>query len=212
MSKKTLITIIVIVVVIVAVVAVVAVGNHGAPAQQTAQNNSGQAQQPQQNSQQPSATPSPAVYASATDGFSVNLPGTPNVESKTVKSLTAGSISTTEYTYVSSANGKGILYMIVVFHYPATYQFSSNYLTGALQIFDTLINAKYPGTKVISQGQSQFLGGAAISGSVTVPFMGTPTSGNVLITTKNHNTYVVSAYGLSQSDYSAFLNSFAFTQ
>jgi hypothetical protein len=215
MSKKTLVTIIVIVIVvaIVAVVAVVAVGNHGAPAQQAAQSNNVQTQQPQQNGQQPSVAQSPAApYTSTQDGFSVNFPGTPDVNTKTVKSLTAGSISTTEYTYVSSANGKGILYMIVVFHYPATYQFSSNYLTGALQIFDTLINAKYPGTKVVSQGQSQFLGGAAISGSVTVQFMGTPTSGNVLITTKNHNTYVVSAYGLSQSDYNAFLNSFAFTQ
>ena len=207
MSKKTLITIIVIVVVV-AVVAVVVVvaGNHGVPAQQTVQNNeNGQAQQP------PAAPLPAAAYTSTEDGFAVNFPGTPEVGTKTIKSPSAGSISETEYTYVASANGKGTLYMIVVFHYPATYQFSSNYLTGAMQMFNLLINAKYPGTKVVDQGQSQFLGGSAISGSVTVPFMGTPTPGNVLITTKNKNTYVVSAYGLSQSDYDAFLKSFTFT-
>lgn len=204
MNKKILAAIIVVVVIIVAAVVVIT-GNHSTPAQQTGQSNSGQAQQP-------ASAPSLAAYVSATDGFSVNLPGSPNVESKTVKSLTAGSISETDYTFVSSSNGKGILYMIVVFHYPATYQFPNNYLTGALQVFNTLINTKYPGTKVVSQGQSQFLGSAAISAAVTVPFMGTPTSGNVLITTKGHNTYVVSAYGLSQDDYNAFLNSFTFTQ
>ena len=105
-----------------------------------------------------------------------------------------------------------MLYMIVVFHYPATYQFSSNYLSGALQMFGTIINTKYPGTTVTAQPQSQFLGTTAITASVVVPFMGTPTPGNVLITTHNHDTYVVSAYGLSQSDYAAFQNSFMFTQ
>ena len=53
--------------------------------------------------------------------------------------------------------------MIIVFHYPATYQFPSNYLTGALQMFGMIINAKYPGTTVAAQPQSQFLGGTAIS-------------------------------------------------
>jgi hypothetical protein len=212
MSKKTLISIIVIVVVIVVVVVVVVAGNHGAPAQQTAQNNNGQAQQSEQNDQQPSAAPLPvAAYTSAKDGFTVNFPGTPEVATKTIKSPSAGSISETEYTYVSSTNGKGALYMIIVFHYPATYQFSSSYLASAMQMFNVLINAKYPGTKVVNQPQSQFLGNAAISGLVTVPFMGTPTPGNVLITVKNHNTYVVSAYGLSESDYNTFLNSFTFT-
>jgi hypothetical protein len=152
------------------------------------------------------------LYVSTADGFSVNLPGAPTVASKAFKSLSAGSISETDYTYIASADGKGVLYMIMVLHYPATYQFPSNYLAGALQMFNAIINAKYPGTTLSAQPQSQFLGGSAISAAVTVPFMGTPTPGNVLITTKNQNTYVVSAYGLSQSDYAAFLNSFAFTQ
>jgi hypothetical protein len=152
------------------------------------------------------------LYTSSADGFSVDLPGTPEANTKTITSPSAGSISETEYTFVSSANGKGTLYMIVVFHYPATYQFPSNYLTGALTMFGTLINAKYPGTKVTAEPQSQFLGSAAISASVVVPFMETPTPGNVLITTHNQNTYVVSAYGLSPSDYTAFQNSFTFTQ
>lgn len=203
MNKKTLVTIIIIVVVIVIVALVLVSGNHGAPASPTAQTTNGQ---------QPSAAPSPAAYTSAADGFTVNFPGAPQANSKTVNSPSAGSISETDYTFISSANGKGALYMVIVFHYPAAYQFSSSYLAGALQMFSAVINSKYPGTKVVSQGQSQFLGGAAIAGSVTVPFMGTPTPGNVLITTKNHNAYVVSAYGLTQSDYAAFQNSFTFTQ
>jgi len=203
MNKKTILIIIVVVVIVVAVAAIVVLGGHHGEPAQTTENGSGQNQPTQQ---------APALYTSSADGFSVGLPGTPTIASKTVKSPTAGTISETDYTFVSSAAGKGILYMIVVFHYPATYQFSSNYLTGALQMFTAVINGKYPGTTVAAQPQSQFLGGPAISGSVTVPFMGTPTAGNVLITTKNHNSYVVSAYGLSQNDYNAFLNSFTFTQ
>lgn len=204
MSKKTL-WIIILVVIVVIIACVVMARNHGTPAQSATENTSGQSQQ------SPTAS-SQAAYTSAADGFSAALPGTPTIESKTLNSPTAGSISETSYTSVSSANGKGILYMIIVFHYPASYKFSSNYLTGALQMFGTIINAKYPGTKVVAEPQSQFLGSSAISASVTVPFMGTPTPGNVLITTKGHNTYVVSAYGLSQSDYTTFLNSFTFAQ
>lgn len=198
MNKKAVwIIVAVVVVVVVIVVVVLAGGNHGAPAP-VAQ--TGQQQAPA------------APYVSTADGFSVNLPGAPTATSKSYKSPSVGSITETEYTYVSSANGKGVLYMIMVLHYPTTYQFPKNYLVDALQMFSTIINAKYPGTTVSAQPQSQFLGGSAISAAVTVPFMGTPTPGNVLITTKNKNTYVVSAYGLSQSDYTAFLNSFTFTQ
>ena len=200
-NKLTWILVAVVVVVVVMIAVLVAGGNHGAA--QPGQN--GQ----QQNGQQQAAA---APYTSAADGFSVNLPGAPTVASKTVKSPSAGSISETDYTYISSANGKGVVYMIIVFHYPAAYKFPSNYLTGALQMFTTVINAKYPGTTVNPQPQSQFLGGSAITATVMVSFMGTPTPGNVLITTKNQSTYVVSAYGLSQSDYAAFLNSFTFTQ
>jgi hypothetical protein len=198
MNNKTIV--IVVAVIVVLIIAFFAFGNHGAPAPTSTE-------QAQQNT-----PPTPTPYVSATDGFSVNLPGTPDISTKTVKSPTAGSISETDYNFVSSANGKGVLYMIIVFHYPATYQFSSNYLTGALQMFGTIINTKYPGTKVVAQPQSEFLGNSAISATVTVPFMGTPTPGDVLITTKNQNTYIVSAYGLSQSDYNAFVNSFTFTQ
>ena len=185
------------VVVVVVIIAVVAIGgNHGVST-------------PGQNGQQQAPA---APYASTADGFSVNLPGTPTMTSKSFTSPSAGSISETDYTYIASANGKGVVYMIIVFHYPATYQFPSNYLTGALKMFNTVINVKYPGTTVSAQPQSQFLGSPAITASVTVPFMGTPTPGNVLITTKGHNAYVVSAYGLSQGDYTAFQNSFSFTQ
>jgi uncharacterized protein YdeI (BOF family) len=207
MNKKTIVVVIVIVVIVVVAAVIAALGgNHGAPAP-TAQNGGGQNQQAQQNVQQ-----APALYTSSADGFSVGFPGTPTIASKTVKSPSAGSISENDYTFISSSAGKGVLYMIIVFHYPTTYQFSSSYLASALQMFTAIINAKYPGTQVTPQPQSQFLGNAAISGSVTVPFMGTPTPGNVLITTKNHDTYVVSAYGLSQSDYNTFLSSFSFTQ
>jgi hypothetical protein len=204
MNKKTVITIVVVVVVIV-IIAVLVSGNHGASSTANAPSGGSQTQQ----TQQPAASP---AYTSSADGFTVGFPGTPTVGNKTFQSPTAGSVSETDYTFISSANGKGILYMVMVIHYPATYRFSSDYLTGALQMFSKIIDAKYPGATVVSQGQSQFLGGAAISGSVVVPFMGAPTPGNVLITTKNQNTYVVSAYGLSQSDYNTFLNSFSFSQ
>jgi hypothetical protein len=208
MNKNTIIAVVVVAVVLIA--AFFMLGSHGAsqtPQPQSAQTGATTQTQPGQ------PTPASAsLYTSSDGGFSVNLPGTPQANTKTITSPSAGSISETDYTFVSSANGKGVLYMIVVFHYPATYQFSSNYLTGALQMFGTIINSKYPGTKVTAEPQSQFLGNAAISASVVVPFMGAPTSGNVLITTHNHNTYVVSAYGLSQSDYTAFQNSFTFTQ
>ena len=209
MNKNTVIA--VVVVVIVLIVTFFVWMNHGVsqpqPQTQSAQVGASVQTQPGQ-----PVSASASLYTSSDDGFSVNLPGTPEVNTKTIKSPSAGSISETDYTLVSSANGKGALYMIVVFHYPAAYQFSSNYLIGALQMFGTIINTKYPGTKVTAEPQSQFLGNAAISASVVVPFMETPTPGNVLITTHNHNTYVVSAYGLSQSDYTAFQNSFTFTQ
>jgi hypothetical protein len=214
MNKKAVWILVAVVVVIAVIIVIVVVGgNHGASAPVT-QNGNG-ATQPGQNGQQQAPVNMPGtgvLFAATANGFSVNFPGAPTVASKSFKSPSAGSISETDYTYISSANGKGVLYMIMVLHYPATYKFPSNYLTGALQMFSTIINAKYPGTTVSAQPQSQFLGGPAISAAVTVPFMGTPTPGNVLITTKNQNTYVVSAYGLSQSDYTAFLNSFTFTQ
>ena len=210
MDKKTIVTIVVIAVVVV-IIAVFALMNHGTPQTQSPSQSAQTGANGQTQTGQPAPVPT-GPYTSPDDGFSVNLPGTPEVNTKTIKSPSAGSISETDYTFVSSTNGKGILYMIVVFHYPATYQFSSNYLTGALQMYNTIINAKYPGTKLTPQPQSQFLGNSAISASVVVPFMGTPTPGNVLITTKNHNTYVVSAYGLSQGDYTAFQDSFMFTQ
>jgi hypothetical protein len=206
-NKNTIIGVVVVVLLIVIVAVVVLMGNHDTPVQSG--NTNSQTTQPV-NGQQ--TAPATASYTATADGFSVNFPGTPNVESNAINSPTAGSISETDYTFVSSANGKGILYMIIVFHYPTTYQFSSNYLTGALQMFNTVINTRYPGTKVSAEPASQFLGSSAISASVTVPFMGTPTPGNVLITTKNHNTYIVSAYGLSQDDYNTFLNSFTFTK
>ena len=100
MSKKALgiLAAVVVVVVVIIIVAVIGAGGHGAPTQ-TAQN--GQ--------QAPAAQSVPAVtaYAAAADGFSVNLPGTPNVASKMVKSPSAGSISETDYNYVASANGRG---------------------------------------------------------------------------------------------------------
>jgi len=196
-SKWMTVIIVVVILVVVAVIAIVAFGNH-ATAPTSAQNGTHQA----------AAT----SYTSTADGFSMDFPETPTVTSKSFTSPSAGSISETDYTYVSSANGKGIVYMVIVFHYPAAYRFSDNYLTGALQMFNTVINAKYPGTTVSDQTQSQFLGGSAISATIVVPFMGTPTPGNVLITTKGQNTYVVSAYGLSQSDYNSFIGSFTFAQ
>lgn len=216
-GNKNIITgiVIAVIVVMIIVIVVVVAGNH-------ATSNSGTQQQaapmmPAVMSTTIGASPAAAAsttasYTATADNFSVDLPGTPVVDNKTFQSPTAGSIAETDYTLASSADGKGIVYMVMVFHYPATYQFSSSYLAGALKMFGTIVDAKYPGTKITAGTQSQFLGGSAISALVDVPVMGTPTPGNVLITTKNHNAYVVSAYGLSENDYQTFLNSFAFTQ
>lgn len=194
MNKKSIIWIIVGIVVVVVVIAVVAMGQHGGSS----------------NNQQAATTQPPSsasAYTSAADAFSVQFPGTPTITNLTYNSPTAGAVPLTEYK-VASNESVNAYYGVYVYHYPANYQFSSVYLTTALTSFDDAINAKYPGTTITSKTSTQFLGGDALSATMTLP-AGTEYA---LFTVKGQNAYIVSSYGVSQSEFTAFLNSFAFTQ
>lgn len=147
-------------------------------------------------------------YMSADDNFSVNFPVTPQMTKTTFKSPTAGSIPRTEYVAQSSSG----YYITSVYHYPKTYQFSSGYLAGALQLFMSAVNAKYPGAKLVSQSPAQFLGNPAITATISVTIAGEPATGYLLVATKNQNTYGIGTYDVNQTDYDAFINSFSFTQ
>lgn len=197
MNKKSIVWLVVgIVAVVMIVIALVTLGHSGSsPSQQAA-------------SQSPAAnTPSgPSAYTSTADAFSVQFPGTPAVTNLTYNSPTAGTIPLTEYK-VASSESVNAYYGVYVYHYPASYQFGSDYLTAALNSFDAAINAKYPGTTIASQTPTQFLGNNALSATMTLP-VGTEYA---LFTTKGQNAYIISSYGVSQSEYAAFLDSFTFT-
>lgn len=205
MNKKTIITIVVVVVVVLAAVAVFALGNHGvAPQTQPAQTGP--------NAQVQASAPATGLYTSPDDGFSVNFSGTPQVMKSQFNSLTAGNIPLTEYR-VQAGNGSSTKYYEVnVYHYPQSYQFPSGYLNAAIQLFAMAVNAKYPGSKLVGQTPTQFLGNPAISGTISVPLFGNKGFVYLLITVKNQNTYGIGTYGMDQNAYNAFVNSFTFTQ
>jgi hypothetical protein len=198
-GKWSIVIVVAVVVIIVIIVAVVAFGNHGAAPTAT-----------QTSAQQPSA--SAASYTSPNDSFAVNFPTAPQVTNTTYNSPSAGEISLTTYESAASSSVANAHYVVMVYHYPASYQFSADYLAGALQVFGTTVNAKYPGTSVTDQTPTQFLGASAITALVTVPVDGATTDDYVLITTKGQNTYVLDTYGMTQSDFNAFIGSFSFTQ
>lgn len=156
-------------------------------------------------------------YISAKDNFSINFPGTPTVTNSYLPSQTIGPILQTVYREEYSNNGQYAFYTVYVFHYPQSYQFSSDYLSSALQIFNGIVSMGYPGSTITSQQNTQFLGNPALTAQLTIPFKAKGASSTVntgdslLITTNNHNTYAISAYGMVQSNYDTFVNSFKFT-
>jgi hypothetical protein len=81
-----------------------------------------------------------------------------------------------------------------------------------MDIFAMAVSAKYPGAKLTSSQQTELLGNAAIAGTFTVSSAGQQSDDYVTITTKGQDTYGIGTYGVSQSDYNAFVNSFTFTQ
>jgi hypothetical protein len=142
----------------------------------------------------------------------VNFSGAPQVTKSTFNSPTAGPIPVTKYIAQSGSGSNAKYYVIDVYHYSKSYQFPSNYLSDALRLFVFAVNMKYPGVKLASQAPTQFLGGPAITGVLTVPIGGSQEPGYLLITTKNQNTYGMGTYGVDQNGYNAFVNSFTFSQ
>ena len=211
MNKKNTIIIVVIVVVVLIVGAIFAFGNHGSAPQAQPQAAQAGPSVPAQ-SGQPASVPAAGLYTSSEDGFSVNFSGTPLVEKTTFNSPTAGSIPLTKYIAQSRSGSSAKYYVLYVYHYPQSYQFPNGYLAGAMQLFAAAVNMEYPGTKLVSQTPTQFLGISAMTGELTVPIGGIQTSGYLLITTKGQNTYGMGTYGASQGDYNAFANSFTFTK
>jgi len=190
-------------VVVVIIIAVVALGHSASSQHQQAAVQAPAAATP--TAAAPSSTP--PAYASPADAFSVQFPGTPTITNLTYNSPTAGPVPLTEYK-VASDESVNAYYGVYVYHYPTEYQFANDYLMAALTSFDADINAKYPGTTIASKTQTSFLGDNALSGVITLP-AGTEYA---LFTVKGQDAYIISSYGVSQSEYSTFLNSFAFTQ
>lgn len=198
-KKWMTVIVIVAILVVVIVIAVLAFGNHAAAPTAT------------QNGNQQAATTAPS-YTSSKDGFAVNFPGTPTVTTTMFNSMTAGSLPLTTYKEMASGTSSKAFYEVMVYHYPATYQFPDNYLAGALQVFGLAVNAKYSGTTIVDQTPTQFLGAPALFATITVPAEGTTNYDYVLLTTRGENTYIINTYGLSESDYNTFVGSFSFTQ
>jgi len=199
MNKKIITIVVVIVVVILIAWAIFATMNHGGGVQTQ--------MQPAQ-----SAATSTSLYMSSADGFSVNFSGNPQVTTTTFNSPTAGSIPVTKYIMASGSGLNTKYYSVDVYHYPQSYRFPSGYLTGAMDVYAMAVKAKYPGAKLTSSQSTQFLGSAAMAGTITVTIDGQPSENYVLITTKGQNTYGIGTYGMDQSDYHAFVNSFTFAQ
>jgi cytoskeletal protein RodZ len=206
MNKKSIVWIVVGVVVVL-IIAVAVFGHRGSSQNQPAAAQAPTNQTPAAGTSAAAPSSAPSAYTSSADAFSVQFPGTPTVTNLTYNSPTAGAVPLTEYK-VASDESVNAYYGVYVYHYPAGYQFASDYLTTALTSFRDVINAKYPGATITSKTQTQFLGGTALSATITLP-IGTEYA---LFTVKGLDAYIISSYGVSQSEYAAFLNSFAFAQ
>ena len=201
MNKNTIITIVVIVVIVVIAAAVLLMGNHGTPAQQAAVNNPAGQQ-----------APAPTPYAASADGFSVTFPSAPQVTSSIFQSPSAGSMPLTKYEEISMNGISPAYYAVYVYHYPATYKFPANYLSGAVQVFAKAVNEKYPGARLANETSSQLSGNPAMMGIINLPAATGGAKAYATVSVKNGNTYFVGSYGVPQSDYTTFVNSFSFTQ
>jgi hypothetical protein len=220
MNKKSLWMWVGIAVVVVIIIIVVAMGNKGTPAATPSTASTGSI--PSTNL--PFVTtnaPAPTVpYTAATDGFSIDFAGTPQVMSSTFHSPTAGYVPLTEYRDdVSAANAgagantENAYYTVYVYHYPDAYEFAADYLNTALQTYTAAVAKNFPGSQLVAQQSGQFLGQNAITGIVNVPLQigaGSPsnTPDYVLITLNGHDVYIVSTYGIDSNTFTAFINSF----
>ena len=164
------------------------------------------------------AVPAPKMaFESSSDNFMVNFPDNPTTLTSTFDSPTAGPIPVTEYREQYTSGLEYAYYTIFVYHYPANYSFSSDYLTGALDTFRVVVNSTFPGTTIASEHSTTFQNVAALSGELTVPVKltlssttKTNTGDNLLITTNKQNAYIINCYGMPVADYNLFLNSFKF--
>lgn len=164
--------------------------------------------------------PAPStVYTASDDNFSVNFPTAPKVENTTYRSMSAGNIPLTNYTQDYGSGRAQAWYKVSVYHYPASYKFTDDFLEKSAQAYVTAVSSKYPGTKVANNSQSQFLGNPAIMGTLVVPVRLDPGSASTsdtndyaLATVKGQDLYIISAYGTSQDNYNAFVKSFKFQQ
>jgi hypothetical protein len=224
-SKKTVIALIVIIVVLVLII-ILATGKNKAQAPTTTGSNN-QTVQPLAKSQKaPSVSlttidvPAPVTpYTSTTDGFTVNFAKAPKVSSTRFNSFSSGMIPVTDYKEQFAKDSETAYYQVSVYHYPTTYQFPDGIQSTALQAVAMIASARYPGSKIDNQSSTTLLGNPAIAALVTVPMnvdpknptTKVPTGDYVLITTKGHNIYIITVYGMVQSNYDAFLNSFKFT-
>jgi hypothetical protein len=164
--------------------------------------------------------PAPAAaYTSTVDGFTVNFPGVPKITKSTAPTQTAGSIPVTEYRKLFSSGSEYAFYTVSVYHYPSTFKLTGDYLSTGLQTFTKILTDLFPGTEIASQQSAQFLGNPALTGTLSVPVKLTPgstaatdTGDYFTATIKGQNIYVISAYGMDKSNYTAFINSFKFTK
>jgi hypothetical protein len=164
--------------------------------------------------------PAPTTpYSSNSDKFTVNFPTAPEVASSTFRSNSAGYIPLTEYSQSFGSGREQAWYKVAIYHYPANYKFSSDFLDKSADTYVSSVNAKYPGTKVANSQKNKFLGNDAISGSLTVPVRKDlrstetiDTTVYALMTVKGQDLYVFSVYGTSQDNYDAFVNSFKFSE
>lgn len=158
-----------------------------------------------------------AAYSSTVDGFTVNFPSVPKITKSTAPSPTAGPIPVTEYRKLFSSGSEYAFYTVSVYHYPLTFKLTSDDLNTGMQTFTKILTDLFPGTEVASQQTAQFLGNPSLNGTLSVPVKLTSTSTAATITgdyftatIKGQNIYVISAYGMSQDNYNAFLSSFKF--
>jgi hypothetical protein len=164
--------------------------------------------------------PAPTTpYLSNSDNFTVNFPTEPKVASSTFRSNSAGAIPLTEYSQSFGSGREQAWYKVAIYHYPANYKFSNEFLDKSADIFVSSVISKYPGTKVANSQKIKFLGNDAISGSLTVPVRkGFRSAETVditvfaLMTVKGQDLFTFSVYGTSQENFNAFIDSFKFPQ
>jgi hypothetical protein len=164
--------------------------------------------------------PAPTTpYASDSDNFTVNFPAEPKVASSTFRSNSAGAIPLTEYFQSFGGGREQAWYKVAIYHYPANYKFSDDFLDKSADTYVSSVSAKYPGTKVANSQKTKFFGNDSISGSLTVPVRKAlrsaetiDTTAYALMTVKGQDLYLISVYGTSQENYDAFINSFKFSQ